>query len=40
MRQRNRKDSQSLNNDTFCSLPDISAQCIIGWKITLIVVKY
>ena len=28
--QRNRQDSQDLNNDTFCSLPVTSAQCILG----------
>ena len=28
--QRDRQDSQNLNNDTFCRLPVISAQCIIG----------
>ena len=28
--QRNREDSQNLNNDTFCRLPVVSAQCIIG----------
>ena len=28
--QRDRQDSQSLNNDTFCRLPVISAQCFIG----------
>ena len=28
--QRNRKDTQKLNNDTFCRLPVTSAQCIIG----------
>ena len=28
--QRNREDSQGLNNDTFCRLPVVSAQCIIG----------
>ena len=28
--QRNRQDSQNLNNDTFCRLPVVSAQCIIG----------
>ena len=28
--QRDRQDSQSLNNDTFCRLPVVSAQCIIG----------
>ena len=27
---RDRQDSQNLNNDTFCSLPVVSAQCIIG----------
>ena len=28
--QQDRQDSQSLNNDTFCRLPLVSAQCIIG----------
>ena len=28
--QRDKQDSQNLNNDTFCRLPVISAQCIIG----------
>ena len=28
--QRDRQDSQNLNNDTFCRLPVASAQCIIG----------
>ena len=28
--QQNRQDSQNLNNDTFCRLPVISAQCNIG----------
>ena len=28
--QRGRQDSQNLNNDTFCRLPVVSAQCIIG----------
>ena len=28
--QQDRKDSQNLNNDTFCRLPVVSAQCIIG----------
>ena len=28
--QRNRQDSQNLKNDTFCRLPVVSAQCIIG----------
>ena len=28
--QRDRQDSQNLNNDTFCRLPVVSAQCIIG----------
>ena len=28
--QRNRQDSQNPNNDTFCRLPVVSAQCIIG----------
>ena len=28
--QRDRRSSQNLNNDTFCRLPVVSAQCIIG----------
>ena len=28
--QRDREDSQNLNNDTFCRLPVVSVQCIIG----------
>ena len=28
--QQNRQDSQNLNNDTFCRLPVVSVQCIIG----------
>ena len=28
--QQNREDSQDLNNDTFCKLSVVSAQCIIG----------
>ena len=28
--QRDRQHSQNLNNDTFCRLPVVSAQCIIG----------
>ena len=28
--QQDRQDSQNLNNDTFCRLPVISAQCVIG----------
>ena len=28
--QRDREDSQNLNNDAFCRLPVVSAQCIIG----------
>ena len=28
--QRDRQDSQNLNNDTFCRLPVVSAQCVIG----------
>ena len=28
--QRDRQDSQNLNNDTFCRLPVTSAQCVIG----------
>ena len=29
VQQRDRQDSQNLNNDTFCRLPVVSAQCII-----------
>ena len=28
--QQDRQDSQNLNNDTFCRLPVVSTQCIIG----------
>ena len=28
--QRDRQDSQNLNNDTFCRSPVVSAQCIFG----------
>ena len=28
--QRDRQNSQNLNNDAFCRLPVVSAQCIIG----------
>ena len=28
--QKDRQNSQNLNNDTFCVLPVTSAQCIIG----------
>ena len=28
--QQDRQDSQNLNNDTFCRLPVVSAQCIVG----------
>ena len=28
--QQDKQDSQNLNNDTFCRLPIVSAQCIIG----------
>ena len=28
--QRDRQDSQNLNNDTFCRLPVVSAECIFG----------
>ena len=28
--QQDRQDSQKLNNDTFCRLPVVSAQCVIG----------
>ena len=30
--QRDREDGQNLNNDTFCKLPVVSAQAIIGTK--------
>ena len=30
--QQDRQDSQNLNNDTFCRLHVVSAQCIIGTK--------
>ena len=28
--QQDRQNSQNLNNDTFCRLPVVSAQCVIG----------
>ena len=28
--QQDREDRQKLNNDTFCRLPVVSAQCVIG----------
>ena len=28
--QQDRQDSQNLNNDTFCRLPVVSAQCVFG----------
>ena len=28
--QQDKQDSQNLNNDTFCGLPVVSAQCVIG----------
>ena len=28
--QRDRHDSQKMNKDTFCRLPVVSAQCVIG----------
>ena len=28
--QRSQQDSQGLNNDTFCRLLDVSAQCVKG----------
>ena len=31
--QRDRQDSQNLKNDTFCRLPVVSTQCIIGTEI-------
>ena len=30
--QQDRQDSQNLNNDTFCRLPVVSAQCVIGME--------
>ena len=33
--QRDRQDSQNLNNGTFCRLPVTSAQCIIGTEESL-----
>ena len=30
LQQQDRQDSQNLNDDTFCRLPVVSAQCIIG----------
>ena len=30
--QQDRQDSQNLNDDTFCKLPVVSAQCILGAK--------
>ena len=30
--QQDRQDSQNLNKDTFCRLPIVSAQCVIGTK--------
>ena len=30
LQQRDRQDSKSFNNDTFCRLPVVIAQCIIG----------
>ena len=38
--QRDRQDSQKLNNDTFCRLPVVSSQCIIGTENILIVVYF
>ena len=32
--QPDRQDSQNLKNDTFCRLPVVSAQCVIGTKIS------
>ena len=28
--QKDRQGSQNLNNDTFCRLPAVSAQCVVG----------
>ena len=37
-RQRDKQDSQNLNKDTFCRLPIVSAQYIIGTeKIPMVV---
>ena len=30
LQQQDRQDSQNLNIDTFCRLPVVSAQCVIG----------
>ena len=30
--QQNRQDSQNFNSVTFCRLPVVSAQCVIGTK--------
>ena len=41
--QQDRQDSQNLNNDTFCRLPVISSQCIIGtekYPDTAIILNY
>ena len=38
--QRDRQDSQNLNNDTFCRLPATSAQAVIGTKKTLTLLFY
>ena len=39
-KQRDRQDSQNLKNDTFCRLPDVSAQCVIGAENSPIMVFY
>ena len=38
--QQDRQDSQDLNNDTFCRLPVVSAQCVIGTKNILMLAYY
>ena len=38
--QRDRQDSQNLNNETFCNLPVTSAQAVIGQKKMLMMVFY
>ena len=35
LQQRDGQDNQNLNNDPFCRLPVVSAQCIIGTEKTL-----
>ena len=38
--QRDRQDSQTFNSDTFCMLPVVSAQCVIGVENLLMQVYY